>query len=1176
MHARASFPCPPRPRRSLVALALALVGAVVQVVAAPLADPAAAVRADELVLLRAAAFDPVERVPSDVGLGLSAWRDQAAGRVLAVVQLTATPSAAARDALARAGVELLDYLPVNAYLVRLDLAESAAVARLPGVRAVFRLPKWAKLEPGLLAAADDGDGRVTLALTAAPGRDGQAVAAVLAKSVRDLRVSSTSAHHAAGRVVASVPLVELFRAVDVAAGLEAVLTVGRWRPPQVVNDHSIWVGQSYDAANTVNYALSAPIWNRGLYGQGQIVAVADSGVDADHCAFRLDGTAASVAVAQSPLPPAVGTLAPGQKVIAYYVAPGAEAYDAASFSYHGTHVAGSVAGDSWLTPSAGGVHGHDPGDGMAPRARLVVQDVGNASGGLSGLSGDLTALLEQAYAAGARLHSNSWGTPTSAYDANAADLDELMHRRQDLLVVVAMGNSGTAPGDGSIGAPATAKSVVSVGATTSGNDPSQAQTLVDCSRGPVDDGRLKPDVVAPGAAIVSAAGTASVVDGNCATAVKTGTSMATPTVAGLLALVREYFSDGFYPSGSAVVADARTPSGALMKAVLLVGAVPLAGLDSLTGATVSRIPSRDQGWGRVHLDQSLSFAGDARALRVWDVRHDAGLATGEEAVYRLALPSSAQPLSVRLAWSDPASSTLAAVNLVNDLDLEVVAPGGGVYRGNHFIAGASALGGSADVLNPVEGVLVRTPAAGTWTLKVKGRAVPGSGSAPYSDRQGFALAATFAACSGSLAAPSGLVAVDDPPNGVALSWSGGGAASYLVYRAAGASPSAADYTLVGSATTSAFTDVHVQGGFTYSYRVRASNGCVESASSGSASAAYTGPCTLFPLFAGVEAVSNDLSSSACDLVVSWSPATSVCPAGPTVTYNVYRGLDPYFAPSPATLLANVVGTGYVDLDAAPLTTSYYLVRAEDATADSGGPGNGGNEDRNAVQLMGTPWAASTSPGSFADDGGDGNAKLALDGEWRVTDQQNHTPGGAFSYHSAPDGANHAANQCAAATTPPLTLQAGNPELSYWASYNLELDWDGVVVEVNDCDPDCASGAWTPSTPLGGYPGDFGETGSPPANACGYAASQGCFNGPLDNAGLTAWSEHRHALAPWAGTTVQLRWRLSTDPGLELEGFYLDDLVVTLASVNDACIAVGPLFADSFEHGTAAAWSRSVP
>ena len=83
-----------------------------------------------------------------------------------------------------------------------------------------------------------------------------------------------------------------------------------------------------------------------------------------------------------------------------------------------------------------------------------------------------------------------------------------------------------------------------------------------------------------------------------------------------------------------------------------------------------------------------------------------------------------------MVWSDYPSTDAATVNLVNDLDLEVTAPGGAVYRGNVFSGGWSAAGGTADRRNNVENVYVQAPAVGTWTVTVKGYNVP-NGPQPF-------------------------------------------------------------------------------------------------------------------------------------------------------------------------------------------------------------------------------------------------------------------------------------------------------------------------------------------------------------------------------------------------------------------------------------------------------------
>ena len=126
------------------------------------------------------------------------------------------------------------------------------------------------------------------------------------------------------------------------------------------------------------------------------------------------------------------------------------------------------------------------------------------------------------------------------------------------------------------------------------------------SGGPTLDGRVKPDVVAPGDRIWSA----GLVDHNigaCAVVGMSGTSMATPLAAGSMALLRQYFVDGFYPTGSRNAADAFEPSAALLRAVAINGAVAMEGFDEV-GEPLDPPPSPRQGWGRLSLASSVVLA----------------------------------------------------------------------------------------------------------------------------------------------------------------------------------------------------------------------------------------------------------------------------------------------------------------------------------------------------------------------------------------------------------------------------------------------------------------------------------------------------------------------------------------------------------------------------------------
>ena len=187
--------------------------------------------------------------------------------------------------------------------------------------------------------------------------------------------------------------------------------------------------------------------------------------------------------------------------------------------------------------------------------------------------------------------------------------------------------------------------------------------------------------------------------------------------------MRQYFAEGWYPTGSENALNGFNPSAALVRATLVNSAV------SMTGTTV--IPANCQGWGRVLLENALHFTGQARKLRV---KEEAGFATGstnEDRTYTFTVNSSAEPFKVTLAWTDFPSTPAASVSLVNDLDLIVTGPGGATtWRGNVFSAGQSATGGTADRRNTLEQVLRTSPATGVYTVTVRSFNVP-NGPQPF-------------------------------------------------------------------------------------------------------------------------------------------------------------------------------------------------------------------------------------------------------------------------------------------------------------------------------------------------------------------------------------------------------------------------------------------------------------
>ena len=115
-------------------------------------------------------------------------------------------------------------------------------------------------------------------------------------------------------------------------------------------------------------------------------------------------------------------------------------------------------------------------------------------------------------------------------------------------------------------------------------------------------------------------------------------------------------------------------------------------------------------------------------LRLFERTQLSGLHTGETHSYTIANVAAGQPLRATLTWFDLPGAAGAAIALVNNLDLEVVAPNG-TYLGNVLASGVSTTGGTADARNTVEQVLLTAPVAGSYTIRVKGTNVPGDGSA---------------------------------------------------------------------------------------------------------------------------------------------------------------------------------------------------------------------------------------------------------------------------------------------------------------------------------------------------------------------------------------------------------------------------------------------------------------
>ena len=584
-----------------------------------------------------------------------------AARTRYVIQLDGPITPQRRLALHEAGIELGEYLPMYAYIVRADRADPDAVAALGFIRWFAPYQNQWKIDPDIGRRVFETPDRIRLDLAAR-----ERLVVTLFKGVRgQSTIDAIAALPGAG--VLGVELVGLNTVVYVEMNRASVGSLALMPDVQYIetapevtlrgrlaaakgrkkNSTDRWIVQS-------NLSGVTPFYDNGIRGDGQIIGVLDGKVDQNHCSFA------------------------GQ-IVSYLGSPGAD--------LHGTHVAATAMGNAGADNNTRGV-----GWG-ADLAYAPIPSFGETG---------IVNRLGAQHSAGARLHTNSWGNDgTTAYDSLARGFDRFCFENEDDFVCLAVTNTSTLKN------PENAKNLLAVGASR--DAPSQDQ---HCSggRGPTSDGRRKPEIYAPGCNTQSARAGSS-----CSTTGLTGTSMASPAIAGTAALVRQYYVDGYFPSGVPTPTDAFTPSGALIKATLLNSAVDMTG--------VAGYPSTTEGWGRVLLDNALFLPNDARQTVTRDVRNASGLSTGQSAEFPVDVLGSGEQLRVTVVWTDPPATAGASFAAVNDLDLEVVSPSGTLYRGNVFSGGVSTPGGAKDDRNNVEQVHVSNPEVGQWTVRVVGAAV---------------------------------------------------------------------------------------------------------------------------------------------------------------------------------------------------------------------------------------------------------------------------------------------------------------------------------------------------------------------------------------------------------------------------------------------------------------------
>ena len=416
-------------------------------------------------------------------------------------------------------------------------------------------------------------------------------------------------------------------------------------------------------------------WERGFHGEDQFIGMADTGLDR--------GSVREVH------PDFLGLLVSGAAL-------GRRA-SWADYHGHGTHVASSAmgAGVAW-----GGEHSFQGG---AYKSKIHAQSI--AGGWGLAPPRNLNDLFAEAYKHGVRIHTNSWGGMRGGkYSASESQVDEFMWKHPDFLILFAAGNAGfDSNRDGrvdlrSMASPASAKNIITVGAsenylTVGGRQEKMKDSrrritqpplaedkysdnpngiAMFSSRGPTADGRIKPDLVAPGTNIVGVCSTqpgssklwgAYPIDKNyCYSG---GTSMSTPLAAGAAAVVRQALQ---------VKTQYKNPSAALIKAVMLATADDLFPGQFGEGPgqeMLEQAPNNQQGYGRINMDKAT----DLDSLRFLD--EPDGVEHGRVLVYEVPYGIN----KVTLVYTDAPAAPSVSRALVNDLDLYVKLPSGEVLEG---------------------------------------------------------------------------------------------------------------------------------------------------------------------------------------------------------------------------------------------------------------------------------------------------------------------------------------------------------------------------------------------------------------------------------------------------------------------------------------------------------------
>lgn len=722
-----------------------------------------------LILLRRGQLDTTAAEPpirEDLRQPAIAAAD-AARRALHLVQLFGAPTPADLERLKASGAKIVSYIPNNAYLM---YGSRAQLDRLRALRHDAGIVQWEapfhpayKLDPRLRL---DTVAPLRLALEIVDTPEAAETLAHIKSLARQVLMDE---FRAAGTIH-----IKILTESDNLASLikhPEVIAVEPWGEIRLHDERANQIIAGVTVDETVNNVrLTRPanpgylafLHSLGFTGNFDFaVDLGDTGLDR--------GIAAPTALHSDFLDQA------GNSRIAYlndftFTPTATPAHDP---NGHGTINASIIGGYNVGAGSEFRDHmGYQYGLGVAPFVRLGVSRIFNEEGNfMPGLS--YAQHLNLARSGGARISNNSWGicdgltgfcnvysSDSRAMDALVRDTDANSVEYQPMVLVFSAGNDG-ADGARSVSMPGTAKNVITVGASEGfratgangenlldgcgvpGFGADNAQDIISfSSTGPMHDGRIKPDLVAPGTHITGAVTQAPVYAtkpfndigpcdfyfpaGQTLYTWSSGTSHAAPMVSGGAALAFQWLRTRLQ----------HEPSPALIKAFLLNATTYLSGRNA-----GGNLPSPQQGWGLLNL--SRMFETTDRVI--YDEAPERAFTVSGGAPFEITgvITDPAKEFRVMLAYTDAPGIALSNAPYVNQLNLEVVV-GGVLYHGNVFEGQYSKTGGQADAFNNAQGVRLPAGTTGPFVIRVRPTVIAGDGR-PWNGidlDQDFALVVT--------------------------------------------------------------------------------------------------------------------------------------------------------------------------------------------------------------------------------------------------------------------------------------------------------------------------------------------------------------------------------------------------------------------------------------------------